>query len=702
MDPVIDFSKLLSLFFGEMFLSMGLWVECCFLLVFMIYMYKLNLPFITNKIMEPAQKSRYKKNLETGLEQIPQDITRQDSGSPRAKIHSIGSRPPVAEPFFCREAFQPVVSKLQRHHTDLLSIILSNCDLPTILRLRLVSKVFWLASVRNADVGSPLSDKISISFSPFQVYPPIKKRVNEKYNFASALNSVPENKLKLVVKIADVDDLHQLWMLLSQLDAQFTSKNSKNLLQEIKELNFNRLKINKDSRRLFEKCLNTISNNEKSLPNLESLHIGDIEHNIKIKFPKLCNLKELHITGIEPCVNLNLDACEELESVHINGPYRADGKITLKLAKKLDKLKTLSINSIGNSKIILPENMKNLTSLNIDRIAEGNQLIFPNIDNLRYLRYSDTKFTFVSSFSTYQKLNAISDNERLLTNFLERPWVRDLDDNIAIKFPKLHNLKKLDIKIEKGVSLDLESCEELESFSLKMSGNNTLKLAKSLDKLKTLTINGIENSKIILPENIKNLTSLAVGDIAEGNQLIFPNIDNLKDLTYSDADDVSRVIFVSSLSTVQNLTIKKVDCTVDNLFKTALVVSGVAPSFQKKPNFGFLRNFPNLHLLSIGKIDEYTILELPKINYTDLKEFSIGSIEEGVTLKIPTSFPKTVQVSIGSIERWDANLDLPFFGDGEMKKHFKDAWKEVLPKKEPTNWKQVIGLGIIVMLGWDK
>lgn len=510
--------------------------------------------------MEPAQNYRYRTNPSMKLEETSQTITRQDSPSPRAKRHPTGFRPPIAEPIFLIGAFQPIIGKLHRHHQDLLSRILSNCDLPTILQLRLVAKLFCFASIQSSDTGSPLSNKAALSFSLNEFHPTMMKfGVKEKYDFASILNSIPENNLKLVLKVASVNELRQLQMFLRHPDPKFNSKikienlpqaiRIQKLLQAIKKLNFNDLEINEDSSKLFEKCLNTISNNEKLLPNLESLHIGAIKHNIETKFLKLCNLKDLNIRSIS-----------------------------------------------------------------------------------------------------------------------------------------------------EGISLNLEDCEELESFAVKMTCQTTIKLSKKLDKLKSLAITGIGNSKIILPENIKNLTSLVIGDIAEGNELTFPNINNLKELTYSNIDDVNRVKFVSPLASVQTLTIGCANYKdPDSDFKTLILDLGVT-SLQKKPNFGFLSNFPNLHLLSIRSIGDNTILELPKLNYTNLKEFSIGWIGRNATLKIPSSFPKTVEISIRLMSCWGATLDLPFFGDGEMKKNLKDTWEKVLPAKSPTDWKQLIAYGIVCLL----
>lgn len=630
--------------------------------------------------MKPAQISMYPVHPEARLEDNSQNIVRQDSQSPR--VNDSGFRPPIPEPLFRREAFQAVVSKLLKHYPDLVLKILLNSDLPTILQLRLVSKVFWLASITNTEICSPLTNKAAISFLLTQFHPTLTSSIKEKYEFAvnnteinipitlaglfnplQTLNSIPKNKLKVILLITSPTELNRIQTLLLNQDDDNTNKTQVlDLLSRIKELKFD-FTINKN----FEKLLNTISNNERLFSNLEKLYVSHIDDDVEIKFPKLPNLKKLDITTVGVGISLDLESCEGLESFSIKMSHNN----TLKLAKSLDKLKTLTIKHIYNNQITLPQTkLKNLQSLSLCSFYEWNhKLIFPEIDNLQDLTYNAASdhnmITF--AFSTVQTLtieyvgpdypNSIVTGliyETGVTRLQKKPnfdflsqltglssfSIKYIDDDTILEFPNLthKNLRTLSIgSISKNIKINPSTFwNNIETFSIDSIDYETVFcIPKSCFNLKKLSIGTIhEGATFKIPALFTNLTSISIQNIEANSMLEFPNSDH-KMLKLFSIGSIGRNVKITES-----------------------------------------RFWNSLEEFSIDNIERKAVFHLPKSCF-DLKKLSIGCIDAYGVLIIPPSFLQTVQLSFRTICK-GAKLHLPLLGDIKMKENIQAAWTQAL------------------------
>lgn len=438
----------------------------------------------------------------------PINITDQTSDSPRA-VHAIRDHISYAKNI--------TQALFRRGCVDLDGVILHimfSCNFHSVLALRLVSREFCdLASKEKIYPYTPLANSAAISFlynklHPTELHPVVHESILQKFNFAKAntevhimhsiydllkispiLDSIPENRLKLILEIQNITELNQLKdILLEQSNAKFINKiqvlevhvmlsinDLLNLSPTLDSILENRLKVILTIRNIAE--LNQLS--------------GILLEQSNPKF--ITRIKGLDIRKI----NINNTIKESLISISQN----------------LNSLESFTDLAVQN--LILLPNFLTFTNLTIENlfIKEKEVLDLPN--TLKKL-----KIGLFSNFRTVLRSFNLSDTLISLTNFTIG---RIFNDFILTLPASLSNLTSVSIQsISKyedsppGIKLTVyASCNRLRNLSIGKIGEKThLTLAYSLDNLLSLEIRSIEKcATLTLSNSLKNLENLEIGTI---------------------------------------------------------------------------------------------------------------------------------------------------------------------------------------------
>lgn len=261
--------------------------------------------------------------------------------------------------------------------------------------------------------------------------------------------------------------------------------------------------------------------------------------------------------------------------------------------------------------------------------------------------------------ATFQNLlDTILKNEKLMPNF-ERLFIGQIKDWVTIKFPNLTNLKNLIIKtIGSNVELIL-NCVQLESFAIKLNDGAELNFCgNQFTNLNALCIKNIQNSMINSPKGLKKLKSLTIGNISANKIVTLHDTDNLENLILTYVSDFKRLQFgntrnklcaENTYASIQTLVIERVLPDEPSTVGKKVFYRMGATKFQKKPDFSFLKQLPNLVSFSMKHIADDTILELPNFNNPKLRELQISNINKNVDIKSSKLLDNVVKLSIDKI-----------------------------------------------------
>ncbi len=198
---------------------------------------------------------------------------------------------------------KPLVERLCFCYPEFLLDVLINGDLQTLLNFRRISKEMNIfVSTKNA-YCNPLFEKVTVSVLYNQLYPDIQKTVKAKCDFAQTtdielqiitssifdnLLQMEEildlkNRLKIILKIENIDELNKLQLLLVQ--------NYKHFLANLKILDFSELFIDANNILLFNTLLASISQNLDALTSLTTLVIREVSSAVTLQLPEPLNSK---------------------------------------------------------------------------------------------------------------------------------------------------------------------------------------------------------------------------------------------------------------------------------------------------------------------------------------------------------------------------------------------------------------------------
>lgn len=525
-----------------------------------------------------------------------QGITNQESHSSRAStIIPIEPQPLVAMDLLNRSATQPAFKTLYDEYSHLISDVLFNCNLPSILTLRLVSKAFWLASIKNTDTGyNPLLHNAAISFQHDQLHPDINSSIFEKYAFcnnnqmeinvtitlaellnpSSTLQSLPEDRLKLTLRLTNGNQLNQAQTLfLNQPNTKFINK--------IKTLDLTPLYLKNNATNSINLLFIAISQNLAFFSSFTRLLIGKIDGIILQPSKAFNNITNLTINTVNT-------------------------RCVLNLPDSFNNLKNFTLGCVeDHSTFTLPNSACNLTKLHIGKIGLACILKFPPLLN------SLTDF----SIGTLWKGSVTIDLPLSLDNLINLS-IGCVEDNTVFNLPGAISLTTLSIEKIKGNA----------NFSL-------LDLSDSLKTLQNLTIKCVENgATLTLPKSIENLTTLHIGKIEPKSTVTLPALlDKLTNFFIGSTWDSSAMINLpASLGNLVNLSI---DCIEDNTVLNLPIANNVAKLTIKKIG----RN-ATLKLDSLENLDSLTILTINTgchLQLPALKNISILCIEKQAVLNLP-------------------------------------------------------------------
>lgn len=315
-----------------------------------------------------------------------QDIVKQDSNFSRASkaIEQYNLSIEKAPKTFFSQCDLPILSQ-----------ILFDCDLGSILALRLVSKGFYFASTQKANcLCCALADKAAISFRYQDMYNlnrSMDRSIQEKFNFAKenteiciissmnyllCLSSMLNFRLGVILNIENLRELNRLQLL---LEKQPETK----IIGKIKGLNCERLEVNASTDVPINEFL---TKNLIFLPGLTTLLIANIRSNINFILPdSLHNLSHFTISGtIFPGAAFTIpNSLNHLNTLTIGNISQA----TLRLPASLESLTVLTIGNIDSgSTFALPNTLNSLTTLTIGNIGKGICLkLLGSLNNLKTL-----------------------------------------------------------------------------------------------------------------------------------------------------------------------------------------------------------------------------------------------------------------------------------------------------------------------------
>ncbi len=543
-----------------------------------------------------------------------QEIITQQSDAPRATD--------ARQDISYHNINQSFFKRLYSVWPNIVTHILFNCSLKTILKFRLVSKKSLLDSIKPIkNEPSLLANKAFISFRRSHIYPSVQPKVREKFDFAQEsnmpicltiplkershfseiFNSIFKNQVSLILTIENLNEIN----LLQRSLANYSNKEFFNM---IKELDFEQITIGNETNGPISTLLTSISQNLHLFTNLTKLKLGTIAANYAFEIPDLHDQLPTLIIGHHDILLSSSSMSLSIKNIEI-GAY-------------------LKLNSVQNQfheckeNFTLPNALKNLRKLSIEACLENN-----------------TDFNLLSSLSNLRKLS-----------------IRELGNNTNFSLPDtLNKLTTLIIKkIGNNVIIALpDAFKDLKNLTIGQMRHHlekdcyvTFKLPKVLDSLEQLTIQYIDSSRITLPQTLNGLKSLTLGSISEDNILILPGLlDNLASLNITHTWDSSKLKLPNSLPNLTLLTIDRVNFQEPDEFMPKVIHKVGVTSIQKKPNLNFIDSFHALTSLSLDGICDYTILEFSD-SLNTLETLFIKAIGLDVTFAVFNSFNKITTLSI--------------------------------------------------------
>lgn len=512
----------------------------------------------------------------------------------------------------------------------------------------MVSKTCWLASTTNTNYGgNPLSEKVTISFQHSQLHPARDHSMQEKYIFAynnnididisistsdllnlsSTLSSIPQNRLRIILKIRNLAELNQLQTLFSnQPNIKFVDK--------IKELDFKEFDLNNNFEATINAFFSTISNKLNLFSSLTNIAIGKITDITLNPSQLLDNLINLSIHYIEDSGTLNLpDSMKSLATLRIE--KFGDG-CTINFPASLNNLTHLTIRgnltasplqlpdllndfiaAVTNSKttFTLPSSLPSLSTLILSDIGSYVTLIFPNV---------------ITSLTNLSLKNIASSNTLNLPRFFDNLTSLSLNgyqvNLLPISFTNFTSLK-IDHIFENDPSGVLPN--KLFSFYIKKTFYATTNLS-AFSNLKNLTIGNIGKELVL---NLPLLNKLLIEHISDSILSIPVSLINLTDFEIGNASTGVRLNLPNSLVNLKNLSIKS--------------ITSEPTKFSRRFTIDASHN--RLINLSIGKISDGVTLQLPETLH-HLTNLSLGTIGKDFLILSP-GLPKLTKLFIGEIER---------------------------------------------------
>ncbi len=590
------------------------------------------------------QPTDYPQTIIPPIKSVPlpdntQDITNKGSHSPRA-LKAVSQEPFLSQDLFTRETVHPIFSQLYIRQIDLLSNILFNSDLELILRLRLVSKACWLASIKNIDTGcNALTDKAAISFQYSQLHPAIPPSIQEKYSFttnnkteikvfititdllnpSSTLNSLSEDKLKLVLRIVSRTELNQIQHL-------FANQPGTKFINKIKELDFKLLEIKNTLSVPINLLFNTIAQNLKFFSSLTSLSIGNIED-----------------IALNPSDSLNI-----LTNLTI---WSVKARYTFNLPDSFNDLKNFTIGCVENgATLTLPNSAKNLAKLSIGKIENNGTFTLPvALVNLR-------DFSIGSTWSSTATVNLPASLDNLMNLSVEC-----VEDNTILNLPKADNVTNLSIKeVKNGATLNLSnSLKNLKDFTILTINGGCNLILPALTNFSILCI----KKQLNLPDS--SWTSIFTETKKKAVINFLDTLHGPKNLFIGEIDKV-QLVLPDKFDSLETLTMGNLKCkyikfpeVLDKL--KSLIIGNI---FCKYRDLFLPNSLDSLETLTIGNVDlNYRGIELPKV-LDKLKSLIIGNISsahahvDDVPLTLPNSLNSLETLTIGNVT-YRINIKLP-------------------------------------------
>lgn len=200
---------------------------------------------------------------------------------------------------------KPLLERLCVCYPEFILDTLINGDLQTLLSFRTVSKELNIFVCTKRAYCNLLFNKATISILYNQLYPVIQKAIQEKYDFAQKTNLELQilttsafdnlfqmeeilalhNRLKIILKIENIDELNKLGSLSVQ--------NHKHFLESLKILDFSELFIDTNNILLFNTVLATISQNLDILTSLTTIVIREVSAAVALQLPDPLNSKTI-------------------------------------------------------------------------------------------------------------------------------------------------------------------------------------------------------------------------------------------------------------------------------------------------------------------------------------------------------------------------------------------------------------------------
>ncbi len=573
---------------------------------------------------------------------------------------------------YALEIKNTVVSLFKREVKDLptlfslISPILVNCNLRSILLLRLVSKGFYhfLSPKFLLGIPSPLALKAITSFHFGKLYPTIDLSIHDQYNFSQ------HYPMQCIIKIKDHNELALFQTFL--LDPS-----SKKVSDNIEVLDFNPVPINTNTAGLINTILSTcFSHKLNPISTCNTIIFGDIvEHSIIIlpesfnqnttlKFADIKENNTLTIFGSARNLltfsigNLARNTTFKLSAQLDNISSLTIGNVnhsTLELPQVLDSLTTLIIGYVSASSLILPNSLNNLSTLTTKKICNNSTIKLPvllnNLKNLDIDIDTGSNIQLPESLDNLTNLSIKSDPRDAIVNQLNDAIV-----NLSLNNLKTWSMSYVIPKRQYSYTLYNYSLNNLTIFSIDCIFSN-LKLSWSFHNLKTLSIGAfrspgqslvtleitddltnleilniilIESAILKLSNKLNNLTTFAIKNII-GAKIMLPVLKNLTTLIIGDMyigrDGVAELTLPYSLNNL-----------------TTLMIGSIGP--------GSIINLPlmlnNLRICTIKDIGYNVTLEFPDA-LDQLTVFTLGDMGNNSTLKLPKSLNNLVGLTLGDI-----------------------------------------------------
>lgn len=476
----------------------------------------------------------------------PQRVVNSSSNSSRAAILTETNKTVINDVMQCL---------FKRQSLDLIQItllILYNCNLKTILSLRLVSKGFQILISHDSKIhtnitSSPLNYKLKVTIPRFQLskfetshpffqiykqlYQPdldlhekiefaIKENIetcvyltlSEFFNLPQELYRFKESKLKIILTIFRQEVLppeHKGGNFLSLLFEKVSSK----CPYPLKFLD-NVIAINIQNFGMYssysEICSHNIAENSNYFSNLRKLTFSCIAMTTRFNLPPIPNLERISILEIGHSMTVSLPNSDCFKSIIKLEIHKISHNTTVNISNAFSNVTHLEINTIEYGvTIIFPESLEKLTTLTLPNFNNLTHLpkSLPNLKNLLLTkmpfligildigRFNPLNLSYLNiDFDLYTDKNTISQLPDSFSD-LTALYIKKIFTTNTFIFPSsLNKLKILSIKEISG-TLQLPSClPNLTSLSLEIYAFQTTK----------------DNAILVLPHSMPNLVHLSL------------------------------------------------------------------------------------------------------------------------------------------------------------------------------------------------